>query len=143
MKEQIGFELCAALRAFLRQDPNIILVGEIRDLKPRKLRSRPLSPATWCCHTLHTNERPKPHPSDELGIEPFWCNFRSPDLRATLDPRICKDCAEPVEVPVQTLIEEGYSPEEAKRPDHEGQGCGTATRLATRPDRFVRRNGSG
>src|ERR1044071_932715 len=127
MKEQIGLNFAAALRSFLRQDPNIILVGEIRDFETAEIAIKAALTGHLVLSTLHTNGAPETITRlMNMGIEPFLVATSVHLICAQrLVRRICKDCAEPVDVPVQTLIEEGYSPEEAKTVKiQKGKGCG-------------------
>ena len=131
MKEQIGLNFAAALRAFLRQDPNIILVGEIRDFETAEIAIKAALTGHLVLSTLHTNGAPETITRlMNMGIEPFLVATSVHLICAQrLIRRICKDCAEPVEVPVQTLIEEGYSPEEAKTVQiMKGKGCATCNK---------------
>src|SRR6201996_669237 len=127
MKEQIGLNFASALRAFLRQDPNIILVGEIRDFETAEIAVKAALTGHLVLSTLHTNDAPSTITRlMNMGIEPFLVATSVHLICAQrLIRRICKDCSEVVEVPVQTLIEEGYTPEEAKIVKiHKGKGCG-------------------
>ncbi len=131
MKEQIGLNFAAALRAFLRQDPNIILVGEIRDFETAEIAIKAALTGHLVLSTLHTNGAPETITRlMNMGIEPFLVATSVHLICAQrLVRRICKDCAEPVEVPAQTLIEEGYSPEEAKTVQiMKGKGCATCNK---------------
>jgi type IV pilus assembly protein PilB len=131
MKEQIGLNFAAALRAFLRQDPNIILVGEIRDFETAEIAIKAALTGHLVLSTLHTNGAPETITRlMNMGIEPFLVATSVHLICAQrLIRRICKDCSEPVEVPVQTLIEEGYSPEEAKTVQiMKGKGCATCNK---------------
>jgi type IV pilus assembly protein PilB len=126
MKEQIGLNFATALRAFLRQDPNIILVGEIRDFETAEIAIKAALTGHLVLSTLHTNGAPETITRlMNMGIEPFLVATSVHLICAQrLVRRICRDCAEVVEVPVQTLIEEGYSPEEAKTVKiQKGRGC--------------------
>ena len=126
MKEQIGLNFAAALRAFLRQDPNIILVGEIRDFETAEIAIKAALTGHLVLSTLHTNGAPETITRlMNMGIEPFLVATSVHLICAQrLVRRICKECAEVVDVPVQTLIEEGYTPEEAKTVKiHKGKGC--------------------
>ena len=128
MKEQIGLNFAAALRAFLRQDPNIILVGEIRDFETAEIAIKAALTGHLVLSTLHTNGAPETITRlMNMGIEPFLVATSVHLICAQrLVRRICKDCAEVMEVPYQTLIEEGYSPEEAKTVKiQKGKGCAT------------------
>jgi len=126
MKEQIGLNFAAALRAFLRQDPNIILVGEIRDFETAEIAIKAALTGHLVLSTLHTNGAPETITRlMNMGIEPFLVATSVHLICAQrLVRRICKDCAEVIEVPHQTLIEEGYTPEEAKEVKiQKGRGC--------------------
>jgi type IV pilus assembly protein PilB len=131
MKEQIGLNFATALRAFLRQDPNIILVGEIRDFETAEIAIKAALTGHLVLSTLHTNGAPETITRlMNMGIEPFLVATSVHLICAQrLVRRICKDCAEPVEVPPQALIEEGYTPEEAKTVQiMKGKGCITCNK---------------
>jgi type IV pilus assembly protein PilB len=131
MKEQIGLNFAAALRAFLRQDPNIILVGEIRDFETAEIAIKAALTGHLVLSTLHTNGAPETITRlMNMGIEPFLVATSVHLICAQrLVRRICKDCAEQVEMPVQALIDEGYTPEEAKTVKvMKGKGCTTCNK---------------
>ncbi len=126
MKEQIGLNFAAALRAFLRQDPNIILVGEIRDFETAEIAIKAALTGHLVLSTLHTNGAPETITRlMNMGIEPFLVATSVHLICAQrLIRRICTECAEVVEVPYQALIEEGYTPQEAKTVKiQKGRGC--------------------
>ncbi len=128
MKEQIGLNFAAALRAFLRQDPNIILVGEIRDFETAEIAIKAALTGHLVLSTLHTNGAPETITRlMNMGIEPFLVATSVHLICAQrLVRRICKDCAETVDVPVPALIDEGFTPEEAKTVKiQKGKGCTT------------------
>jgi type IV pilus assembly protein PilB len=127
MKEQIGLNFAAALRSFLRQDPNIILVGEIRDFETAEIAIKAALTGHLVLSTLHTNGAPETITRlMNMGIEPFLVATSVHLICAQrLVRRVCKDCTEVVEVPVQTLIDAGFTPEEAKTVKiQKGKGCG-------------------
>ncbi len=131
MKEQIGLNFATALRAFLRQDPNIILVGEIRDFETAEIAIKAALTGHLVLSTLHTNGAPETITRlMNMGIEPFLVATSVHLICAQrLVRRICKDCAEPVEMPPQALIDEGYTPEEAKTVQiMKGNGCATCNK---------------
>jgi type IV pilus assembly protein PilB len=131
MKEQIGLNFATALRAFLRQDPNIILVGEIRDFETAEIAIKAALTGHLVLSTLHTNGAPETITRlMNMGIEPFLVATSVHLICAQrLVRRICKDCAEPVDVPPQALIDEGYTPEEAKTVQiMKGKGCATCNK---------------
>src|SRR3954449_11430552 len=127
MKESIGLNFAAALRAFLRQDPNIILVGEIRDFETAEIAIKAALTGHLVLSTLHTNDAPSTiNRLMNMGIEPFLVATSVQLIAAQrLARRICANCKEMVEVPIQTLIDAGFSPEEAKTVKvKKGKGCG-------------------
>jgi type IV pilus assembly protein PilB len=127
MKEAIGLNFAAALRAFLRQDPNIILVGEIRDFETAEIAIKAALTGHLVLSTLHTNGAPETISRlMNMGIEPFLVATSVHLIQAQrLVRRICGECAEVVDLPYQALIEAGYSPEEAKTVKvKKGKGCG-------------------
>jgi len=131
MKEQIGLNFATALRAFLRQDPNIILVGEIRDFETAEIAIKAALTGHLVLSTLHTNGAPETITRlMNMGIEPFLVATSVHLICAQrLVRRICKDCAEPVEMPPQALIDEGFTPEEAKTIQiMKGKGCATCNK---------------
>ena len=131
MKEQIGLNFASALRAFLRQDPNIILVGEIRDFETAEIAIKAALTGHLVLSTLHTNGAPETITRlMNMGIEPFLVATSVHLICAQrLIRRICKDCAEPVDMPVQALIDEGFTPEEAKTVQiMKGKGCTTCNK---------------
>jgi type IV pilus assembly protein PilB len=126
MKEQIGLNFAAALRSFLRQDPNIILVGEIRDFETAEIAIKAALTGHLVLSTLHTNGAPETITRlMNMGIEPFLVATSVHLICAQrLVRRICKDCIEPFEVPPQTLIDAGFTPEESKTVKiQKGKGC--------------------
>ncbi len=128
MKEQIGLNFSAALRSFLRQDPNIILVGEIRDFETAEIAVKAALTGHLVLSTLHTNDAPSTiNRLMNMGIEPFLVATSVHLICAQrLVRRACKDCKEPADVPIQTLVDIGFTPEEAKGVKvMKGRGCGT------------------
>jgi type IV pilus assembly protein PilB len=126
MKEQIGLNFAAALRAFLRQDPNIILVGEIRDFETAEIAIKAALTGHLVLSTLHTNDAPSTISRlMNMGIEPFLVATSVHLICAQrLIRRICKECKEEVSTPQQTLVDAGFSPTEAKKINtYRGKGC--------------------
>jgi type IV pilus assembly protein PilB len=126
MKESIGLNFAAALRAFLRQDPNIILVGEIRDFETAEIAIKAALTGHLVLSTLHTNGAPETISRlMNMGIEPFLVATSVHMIVAQrLVRRICKDCSEELDLPVQALIEAGFAPDEAKKAKvRKGRGC--------------------
>ena len=128
MKEQIGLNFAASLRSFLRQDPNIILVGEIRDFETAEIAIKAALTGHLVLSTLHTNDAPSTVSRlVNMGIEPFLVATSINLIQAQrLIRRICADCKEETHVPVEGLIEIGFSKEEAKKLKlYKGRGCET------------------
>ena len=128
MKEQIGLNFAAALRSFLRQDPNIVLVGEIRDFETAEIAIKAALTGHLVLSTLHTNDAPSTISRlVNMGIEPFLVATSVNIIQAQrLIRRICKDCKEEVNIPVEGLIEAGFPPEEAETLKlYKGKGCQT------------------
>jgi len=128
MKEQIGLNFAAALRAFLRQDPNIILVGEIRDFETAEIAIKAALTGHMVLSTLHTNDAPSTISRlMNMGIEPFLVATSVHLICAQRLARcICQDCRVQEEVSPQLLIDAGFTPEEAKTVKaYKGQGCST------------------
>jgi type IV pilus assembly protein PilB len=125
-KESIGLNFAAALRSFLRQDPNIILVGEIRDFETAEIAVKAALTGHLVLSTLHTNDAPSTiNRLMNMGIEPFLVATSVHLICAQrLIRRVCKDCKEEVKVPPQALVDIGFSQQEApKIKIYKGRGC--------------------
>ncbi len=126
MHDAIGLNFAATLRSFLRQDPNIILVGEIRDFETAEIAVKAALTGHLVLSTLHTNDAPSTITRlVNMGIEPFLV-ATSVNLVAAqrLIRKVCTNCREEVDIPMQALINIGYSPEEAKQIKiFKGRGC--------------------
>ena len=128
MKEQIGLNFAAALRAFLRQDPNIILVGEIRDFETAEIAIKAALTGHLVLSTLHTNDAPSTISRlMNMGIEPFLVATSVNLIQAQrLIRRVCKDCKREHPAPAEALIEVGFSADEVKTlKTYKGKGCAT------------------
>jgi type IV pilus assembly protein PilB len=128
MKEQIGLNFAAALRSFLRQDPNIVLVGEIRDFETAEIAIKAALTGHLVLSTLHTNDAPSTISRlMNMGIEPFLVATSVNLIQAQrLIRRICKDCKQEHQTPPEALIEVGFSADEAKTiKTFKGKGCST------------------
>src|SRR6476660_4701270 len=126
MKDQIGLNFATALRAFLRQDPNIILVGEIRDFETAEIAVKAALTGHLVLSTLHTNDAPSTISRlMNMGIEPFLVATSVNLICAQrLVRRICSNCKEEVEVPPQVLLDAGFAEEELKTTKiYHGKGC--------------------
>ena len=126
MKEQIGLNFAAALRSFLRQDPNIILVGEIRDFETAEIAIKAALTGHLVLSTLHTNDAPSTISRlMNMGIEPFLVATSVHLICAQrLARKICQDCRTQENISPQLLIDAGFTPEEAKTTKvYKGAGC--------------------
>jgi len=126
MKESIGLNFASALRSFLRQDPNIVLVGEIRDFETAEIAIKAALTGHLVLSTLHTNDAPSTiNRLMNMGIEPFLVATSVNLIVAQrLIRRVCQKCKEPEDVPVQALLNVGFS--EAEAPNiqlYKGRGC--------------------
>jgi type IV pilus assembly protein PilB len=128
IKDQIGLNFAAALRSFLRQDPNIILVGEIRDYETAEIAVKAALTGHLVFSTLHTNDAPSTISRlVNMGIEPFLVGTAVNLIQAQrLVRRVCSSCKEEVrDVPAQTLIDIGFMPDQVGTfKVHKGRGCG-------------------
>jgi type IV pilus assembly protein PilB len=128
MKEQIGLNFAAALRSFLRQDPNIILVGEIRDFETAEIAIKAALTGHLVLSTLHTNDAPSTISRlMNMGIEPFLVATSVHLICAQrLGRRLCNECKVEEGLSPQVLIDAGYTPEEARTVKvFKPQGCST------------------
>ena len=114
------------LRSFLRQDPNIILVGEIRDAETASIAVKAALTGHLVLSTLHTNDAPSSiNRLVNMGVEPFLvANSVNLVCAQRLVRRICDACRETCEMPPAKLVDAGLSPAEAEafRPSR-GRGC--------------------
>jgi len=126
IRENIGLTFAASLRAFLRQDPNIILVGEIRDFETAEIAVKAALTGHLVLSTLHTNDAPGTISRlMNMGIEPFLVSSSVNLICAQrLVRRICTQCKQEHPSPPAALMKVGFSAEEAGTvlPLH-GAGC--------------------
>ncbi|MGA2262538.1 MAG: type IV-A pilus assembly ATPase PilB [Acidobacteriota bacterium] len=128
IKEQIGLTFAAALRSFLRQDPNIILVGEIRDFETTEIAVKAALTGHLVLSTVHTNDAPSTVSRLlNMGIEPFLVATSVNLICAQrLIRKICGECKTEVKTPLQAIINIGFNAEEAKNMQtFKGEGCKT------------------
>jgi type IV pilus assembly protein PilB len=126
VKESIGLNFAAALRSFLRQDPNTILVGEIRDFETAEIAVKAALTGHLVLSTLHTNDAPSTvNRLMNMGIEPFLvASSLNLVCAQRLVRRICKFCAEAHPTPPAGLMQAGFSAEDAKTVvPRRGKGC--------------------
>ncbi len=128
VKEEIGLNFAAALRSFLRQDPDIIMVGEIRDFETAEIAVKAALTGHLVLSTLHTNDAPSTISRLlNMGIEPFLVSASVLLILAQrLCRKICEQCKEEEKVPINALVNIGFSEEEAKTIKcFKGKGCNT------------------
>jgi len=126
MHEDIGLNFATALRSFLRQDPDIIMIGEIRDFETAEIAVKAALTGHMVLSTLHTNDAPATiNRLLNMGIEPFLVASAVNLITAQrLARRVCTECKAVEEIPVQALIDAGVPPEDA--PEYvcfKGAGC--------------------
>ncbi|MCH7708365.1 MAG: type IV-A pilus assembly ATPase PilB [Myxococcales bacterium] len=127
MHEEIGLNFAATLRSFLRQDPDIIMVGEIRDFETAEIAVKAALTGHMVLSTLHTNDAPSTvNRLLNMGIEPFLVASSVNCIVAQrLARRICEDCKEPdTDVTVEALTKAGMAADVAKKvASLHGNGC--------------------
>jgi len=126
MHEDIGLNFAAALRSFLRQDPDIIMIGEIRDFETAEIGVKAALTGHLVLSTLHTNDAPSTiNRLLNMGIEPFLVASAVNLITAQrLARRVCSECKAPEEIPEKALVSAGVPPEEVKDyVCYKGAGC--------------------
>ena len=130
MKDEIGLNFAAALRSFLRQDPDIVMVGEIRDYETAEIAVKAALTGHLVLSTLHTNDAPSTiNRLLNMGIEPFLVASSVILIMAQrLVRRICKDCKQIEKAEPSALEKIGFSKEEARSITcYKGKGCNTCS----------------
>ena len=126
MHEEIGLTFASSLRSFLRQDPDIIMVGEIRDFETAQIAVQAALTGHLVLSTVHTNDAPGTiNRLIDMGIEPFLISSAIILILAQrLIRKVCMDCREPIKVHPQLLIDLGIPPDEVKSFQvYKGKGC--------------------
>jgi type IV pilus assembly protein PilB len=126
MHEDIGLNFAAALRSFLRQDPDIIMIGEIRDFETAEIGVKAALTGHLVLSTLHTNDAPSTiNRLLNMGIEPFLVASAVNLITAQrLARRVCGECKVVEDIPVKSLIAAGVPAEEAEEyVCYKGTGC--------------------
>jgi type IV pilus assembly protein PilB len=108
---KVGLTFAAALRAFLRQDPDVIMVGEIRDLETAEIAIKAAQTGHLVLSTLHTNDAPKTLTRlVDMGVKPYAiASSVSLIIAQRLARRLCSNCKEPVDIPAEALLKEGFT----------------------------------
>jgi type IV pilus assembly protein PilB len=128
MKDDIGLNFAAALRSFLRQDPDIVMVGEIRDYETAEIAVKAALTGHLVLSTLHTNDAPSTiNRLLNMGVEPFLVSSSVIMILAQrLVRKACQSCKKPEKIPAQTFIDAGFSKEDAATVvSYKGEGCNT------------------
>ncbi|MCG6980401.1 MAG: type IV-A pilus assembly ATPase PilB [Deltaproteobacteria bacterium] len=128
--ESIGLSFAACLRSFLRQDPDIIMVGEIRDFETAEIAIKAALTGHMVLSTLHTNDAPSTvNRMLNMGVEPFLVSSAvNLILAQRLARRVCLDCKEEIEIPKETLLDLGVPDEEVGSfKCYHGVGCPTCS----------------
>ncbi len=126
MHEDIGLTFAAALRSFLRQDPDIIMIGEIRDFETAEIGVKAALTGHMVLSTLHTNDAPSTiNRLLNMGVEPFLVASAVNLITAQrLARRVCSECKEVEDIPVKSLIDAGIPAAEAEKVVcYKGAGC--------------------
>jgi type IV pilus assembly protein PilB len=108
---KVGLSFASALRAFLRQDPDVIMVGEIRDLETAEIAIKAAQTGHLVLSTLHTNDAPKTLTRMvDMGVKPYAiASTVSLIIAQRLARKLCDNCKEPIEIPAEALLKEGFS----------------------------------
>ena len=111
---KVGLTFASALKAFLRQDPDVIMVGEIRDLETAEIAIKAAQTGHLVLSTLHTNDAPKTLTRlVDMGVKPYAiASTVSLIIAQRLARRLCNNCKQPKEVPAEALLKEGFAEEE-------------------------------
>lgn len=111
---KVGLTFASALRAFLRQDPDVIMVGEIRDLETAEIAIKAAQTGHLVLSTLHTNDAPKTLTRlIDMGVKPYAiATSVSLIIAQRLARKLCNNCKTPIEMPPEALLKEGYTEEE-------------------------------
>jgi type IV pilus assembly protein PilB len=126
MNDGIGLNFAASLRSFLRQDPDIIMVGEIRDFETAEIAVKAALTGHLVLSTLHTNDAPSTvHRLLNMGVEPFLVTASVNAIVAQrLARRVCKGCAEPIEIDKEVLLDLGMPESQIQAGTFlQGKGC--------------------
>jgi len=113
---KVGLTFASALRAFLRQDPDIIMVGEVRDLETAEIALKAAQTGHLVLSTLHTNDAPQTLTRlVDMGVKPYSiATSVSLIIAQRLARRLCSNCKEPLDLPAEALLKEGFTEDEVK-----------------------------
>lgn len=128
---KVGLTFAGALRAFLRQDPDVIMVGEIRDLETAEIAIKAAQTGHLVLSTLHTNDAPKTLTRlVDMGVKPYAiATSVSLIIAQRLARKLCNSCKQPVEMSTEALLKEGFTEQEIAEglKIYKPVGCGSCT----------------
>jgi type IV pilus assembly protein PilB len=129
---KVGLTFASSLRAFLRQDPDVIMVGEIRDLETAEIAIKAAQTGHLVLSTLHTNDAPQTLTRMvDMGVKPYAiATSVSLIIAQRLARRLCPACKQPLDLPHDALLREGFSEEQVSRSDfkiYKPVGCAQCT----------------
>jgi type IV pilus assembly protein PilB len=129
---KVGLTFASALRAFLRQDPDVIMVGEIRDLETAEIAIKASQTGHLVLSTLHTNDAPQTLTRMvDMGVKPYAiATSVSLIIAQRLSRRLCQACKQPLDLPHDALLREGFSEQQLAMPGfkvYKHVGCGQCT----------------
>jgi type IV pilus assembly protein PilB len=114
---KVGLTFASALRAFLRQDPDVIMVGEIRDLETAEIALKAAQTGHLVLSTLHTNDAPQTLTRMvDMGVKPYAiATSVSLIIAQRLARRLCGHCRQKLDIPAEALVKEGFSPDDIRK----------------------------
>jgi type IV pilus assembly protein PilB len=129
---KVGLTFASALRAFLRQDPDVIMVGEVRDLETAEIAIKAAQTGHLVLSTLHTNDAPQTLTRlVDMGVKPYAiATSVSLIIAQRLSRRLCSNCKVPLTLPAEALLKEGFTENQIASPDfkvHKPVGCSQCT----------------
>jgi type IV pilus assembly protein PilB len=129
---KVGLTFASALRAFLRQDPDVIMVGEVRDLETAEIAIKAAQTGHLVLSTLHTNDAPQTLTRMvDMGVKPYAiATSVSLIIAQRLGRRLCNNCKAPLELPHEALLKEGFTEAQVSAPDfkvYKPVGCSQCT----------------
>lgn len=131
VNNKVGLTFASALRAFLRQDPDVVMVGEIRDLETAEIAIKAAQTGHLVLSTLHTNDAPQTLTRlSDMGVKPYAiATSVSLIIAQRLARRLCVACKTPLDIPREALLKEGFPEEEVAKGLQlfAPRGCGSCT----------------
>jgi type IV pilus assembly protein PilB len=131
VNNKVGLTFAAALRAFLRQDPDVIMVGEIRDLETAEIAIKAAQTGHLVLSTLHTNDAPQTLTRlVDMGVKPYAiATSVSLIIAQRLARKLCSNCKQPMDIPPEALQKEGFEPADIESGFRvfRAVGCGQCT----------------